>query len=210
MKNATYQPKLRHLGLLFICLSLGGYVYTTHAQGKSDGPKDVVAGHVMAGLELPTLGGVTLSEKELSGKVILVVNVASQCGFTRQYTGLQALHDKYGPQGFSVIGVPCNQFGGQEPGNAQEILDFTKSQYGINFPLLTKQNVNGGDRSPLLQRLMGQSTDSSDVRWNFEKFLIGRDGQVIDRFRSGVGPESGALVKAIESALATPAASKGP
>lgn len=148
---------------------------------------------------LTRLDGSEMQAKELDGKVLLVVNVASKCGFTPQYDGLQALHEKYESQGLVVIGVPCNQFGGQEPGKAEEIVTFCRYNYGVTFPLLEKQDVNGSERSPLYKFLVGSR---SKVMWNFEKFLVGRDGKVIDRYRSTTAPDSDKLVKAIEKALA--------
>ena len=144
------------------------------------------------------LDGTSMPASELSGKVVLVVNVASKCGFTSQYDGLQAMYDKYKDQGLVIVGVPCNQFGSQEPGKSEEIQSFCRINYGVNFPLLEKQNVNGSDRSALYQFLIGKGTP---VLWNFEKFLVGRDGQVIDRFRSMTAPDSKKLIKAVEKAL---------
>ena len=158
---------------------------------------------VFSGLKLPTLDGKTLNDDELQGRVVLVVNVASQCGYTRQYEGLQALYDRYAPQGFTILGVPCNQFGRQEPGAPEDILNFTKKRFGVSFPLLAKQDVNGAQRSELLTRLMNQSANASDVRWNFEKFLVGRNGQLLERYGSSTEPGAADLHAAIERALAS-------
>jgi glutathione peroxidase len=141
----------------------------------------------------------------LSGKVVLVVNVASQCGLTPQYTGLEALHKEYAAEGFSVLGVPCNQFGAQEPGSAQEITTFCSTNYGITFPMTEKVDVNGPARHPLYDQLTPVADGeghSGDVRWNFEKFLVGRDGRVLARFSPMVTPEDGNLRSSIRSALA--------
>jgi len=148
---------------------------------------------------LKMLDGSEMATSELGGKVVLVVNVASKCGFTKQYDDLQALHEKYQDQDLVVLGVPCNQFGGQEPGSAEEIQSFCRMNFGVSFPLLEKQDVNGSDRSALYQFLIGRGTR---VMWNFEKFLIGRDGKVISRYRSVTDPKSGRLIKAVEKALA--------
>ncbi len=157
---------------------------------------------VFRGLELQMLGGETMTEDALTGRVILVVNVASRCGFTPQYTGLQTLYSTYKDRGFLVIAVPCNQFGGQEPGDPVEIRKFVEKEYGVQFPILSKQKVKGPDRGPLFGRLAKTAVGSSrDVRWNFEKFLINRKGQVIDRFSSLTGPDSDSLIEAIERAL---------
>jgi glutathione peroxidase-family protein len=147
---------------------------------------------------LTKLDGSMLQTSDLDGKVVMVVNVASKCGFTKQYDGLQALHEKYEDQGLVILGVPCNQFGAQEPGKAEEIQSFCRLNYGVSFPLLDKQNVNGSDRSPLYKFLIGRGTP---VLWNFEKFLIGRDGKVMTRFRSTTAPDSSKLIKAVEKGL---------
>lgn len=138
------------------------------------------------------------------GKVTLVVNVASKCGLTPQYEGLEALQKKYADRGFTVLGVPCNQFMGQEPGSPEEIATFCSSTYGVTFPLTEKVDVNGENRHPLYAQLTpvadAEGADG-DIRWNFEKFLVGRDGNVIARFSPRVVPDDTALVTAIESAL---------
>jgi glutathione peroxidase len=156
---------------------------------------------IFKGLELPTLNGGTLSESDLSGKVVLIVNVASSCGYTGQYDGLQKLYADHRDKGLVVVGVPCNQFGGQESGSSEQIMSFTKDTYGVDFPLLAKQNVKGADQSPLFKRLMSASSKGGDVGWNFEKFLVGRDGKLTGRFSSGTRPDTEALMSAITKAL---------
>ena len=154
-------------------------------------------------IPLKTLKGEPTSLGEYSGKALLVVNVASKCGLTPQYTGLEAMHEKYKDRGFSVIGVPCNQFGGQEPGSADEIETFCSTSYGVTFPLLEKVDVNGEDQHPLyaeLTQVADAEGKAGDVAWNFEKFLIAPDGSVT-RFRPLVTPEDDDLVKAVEAAL---------
>jgi glutathione peroxidase len=140
----------------------------------------------------------------LSGDAILVVNVASKCGFTPQYAGLEQLHEKYRERGFSVLGVPCNQFGEQEPGSASEIAEFCRATYGVSFPMLAKTDVNGSGRHPLYSFLT-EYPDSDgiagDVEWNFEKFLLNPQGSIVGRFRPAVAPEDPALVAAIEAQL---------
>jgi glutathione peroxidase len=139
------------------------------------------------------------------GKVTLAVNVASKCGLTPQYTGLEALQKRYEDQGFSVVGFPCNQFMGQEPGSATEISEFCSTTYGVTFPLTEKIDVNGDDRHAVYQELT-KTADAEgvdgDIRWNFEKFLVDRDGAVIARFGPQIEPESDAVVGSIEAALA--------
>ncbi len=132
-----------------------------------------------------------------AGQVLLIVNVASRCGFTRQYAGLQALQDTYGPQGLAVLGVPCNDFGAQEPGSLPEIQQFCSTTYGANFTLLDKVTMAEEPYTSLTQ-----AEPAGPVAWNFEKFLIGKDGTVLARFKSNVEPDSAELKGAIEAALA--------
>ena len=132
------------------------------------------------------------------GKVVLFVNVASQCGYTPQYKGLESLYRKYKDQGLVVVGVPANNFGSQEPGSNEEIKQFCTRNYNVTFPMMAKVSVKGSDTTPLYQYL--QQT-AGEVRWNFTKFLVGKDGKVIQKFDSGVAPESAELTKAIEQAL---------
>ncbi len=137
-------------------------------------------------------------------RVVLLVNVASKCGLTPQYSGLVELQKSYGERGFSVVGVPCNQFMGQEPGTAEEIHQFCSMTYGVDFPLLDKTDVNGADRHPLYQNLVDTADAegaAGDIQWNFEKFLIGRDGAVAGRFRPRTTPDDAALVAAVEALL---------
>lgn len=154
-------------------------------------------------IPLKTLTGDDTSLADHAGKALLIVNVASKCGLTPQYTGLEALHEKYKDRGFSVIGVPCNQFGGQEPGSSEEIAEFCSATYGVTFPMLEKVEVNGDDRHPLYQELTqvpDAEGNAGDIAWNFEKFLVAPDGKVT-RFRPLVTPEDDALVSAVEEAL---------
>ena len=134
---------------------------------------------------------------DLNGQVLLAVNVASRCGFTRQYTGLQALQESYGSQGFSVIAFPCNDFGAQEPGSLDEIKQFCSTTYGVTFPVYAKVAIGEAPFSTLTQ-----AEPAGAVAWNFEKFLIGKDGTVLKRFKSNVEPDSAELKGAIEAALA--------
>jgi glutathione peroxidase len=151
-----------------------------------------------------TLGGDPTTLGEFAGQALLVVNVASKCGLTPQYEGLERLQKAYGERGFSVIGVPSNQFGGQEPGTAEEIETFCSTTYGVSFPLLEKLEVNGPGRHPLYAELTAQpdaAGEAGDVRWNFEKFLVSPGGEVVARFRPGTEPEASELVTAIEGLL---------
>ncbi|MEN6665309.1 MAG: glutathione peroxidase [Phycisphaerae bacterium] len=145
---------------------------------------------------------VTLADK-YAGKVVLIVNVASKCGFTRQYKGLQELHEQYAVKGLAIAGFPCNQFGGQEPGDNKTIREFCESKFAVKFDLFDKIDVNGDKASPLYKYLTGENVpvaDKGPVKWNFEKFLIGKDGQMIARYRSGIKPAQ--IAKDIEAALA--------
>jgi glutathione peroxidase len=133
------------------------------------------------------------------GKVLLIVNVASRCGYTPQYAGLQALYDKYKDRGLVLVGVPANNFGGQEPGTDDEIKTFCSRNYGVTFPMMSKVSVQGDDKTPLYQYL---TAEKGEVKWNFTKFLVGKDGKVMTRFDSAVKPDSAELAGAIEKALA--------
>jgi glutathione peroxidase len=134
------------------------------------------------------------------GQVLLIVNVASRCGFTRQYAGLQKLQDTYGAQGLAVLGFPCNDFGGQEPGTLSEIQQFCSTTYGASFELFDKVHATGAKTEPYTT--LTQTEPAGDVAWNFEKFLVGKDGTVVARFKSNVEPDSAELTSAIEAALA--------
>jgi len=153
---------------------------------------------------LTLLDGSDTTLDAYAGQALLVVNVASQCGFTRQYAGLEALYERYHERGLTVIGVPSNQFGAQEPGTAEEIAEFCQANFGVTFPLLAKTDVNGRDRHPLFARLteVADATGKAgDVTWNFEKFLVSPQGEVVGRFRSKVEPDDQDLVAAIEAVL---------
>jgi glutathione peroxidase len=151
-----------------------------------------------------TLAGSPSSLGDLDGKTLLIVNVASQCGLTPQYTGLEDLHKRFADRGFSVVGFPCNQFGGQEPGSAEEIAEFCSTTYGVSFPMFEKIDVNGAGRHPIYTELT-QTPDAEgeagDIQWNFEKFLIGPDGTVLRRFRPMTTPDADELVAAVEASL---------
>ena len=154
--------------------------------------------------DIAALDGAPADLHDLEGKAVLVVNVASKCGLTPQYEGLERLQKTYADQGFTVAGFPCNQFLGQEPGSAEEIQTFCSTTYGVSFPLYEKIDVNGDDRHPLYAELTEVADDdghAGDIRWNFEKFLIAPDGTVAARFAPQTDPEDPKVVEAIESAL---------
>ncbi len=155
-------------------------------------------------IAVKTLSGQDASLGDLAGNTLLVVNVASKCGLTPQYAGLQRLHDVFSERGFAVVGFPCNQFGGQEPGTPEEIGEFCSVNYGVSFPMFEKIVVNGPGRHPLYAELTAvpdQAGEAGDIQWNFEKFLVAPDGTVIARFRPLTEPEDPALVSAIEANL---------
>ena len=151
-----------------------------------------------------TLAGQPSSLAELDGKTLLVVNVASKCGLTPQYTGLEELHKRFADQGFAVVGFPCNQFGGQEPGGADEIAEFCSATYGVTFPMFEKIDVNGPQRHPIYTELTATADadgEAGDIQWNFEKFLVSPDSAVLARFRPMTAPDAPELVEAIEANL---------
>jgi glutathione peroxidase len=154
---------------------------------------------------MKSLDGKDVNLSRYAGKVVLIVNVASECGYTPQYKGLQALHDKYAKDGLVVLGVPSNDFGQQEPGSSVEIAAFCQKNYGVKFDMLAKVVVDGQDQVPLYKYLTSKETDTrfaGPVKWNFTKFLIGRHGEITARFEPAVEPEAPELAKAIEGELA--------
>jgi glutathione peroxidase len=155
-------------------------------------------------ISISTLDGKKDLLAEQKGRATLMVNVASKCGLTPQYEGLERIHEKYAPQGFSVIGFPCNQFLDQEPGTPEEIQEFCSTTYGVTFPLSEKIEVNGDGKHPLYEQLevaADAEGHTGDIRWNFEKFLVSPDGRVLARFAPQMEPESPEIVTAIEAAL---------
>lgn len=170
-------------------------------------PPAVEAGATVAGMwsiPLKSLRGQPMTLADFQGKAILVVNVASKCGLTPQYATLEALHEKYAAQGFTVVGFPCNQFGGQEPGSAEEIEEFCSTTYGVTFPMTEKIEVNGDGRHPIysaLTPIADADGHQGDIRWNFEKFLISSDGKTVTRFSPKTKPDDPALIAAVEAAL---------
>ena len=163
----------------------------------------VSAADSIYGIPLKDIDGKDTSLKPYQGKVMLVVNVASKCGFTPQYKDLEAIYQKYKDQGLTVLGFPCNQFGGQEPGTDAQIKEFCSSKYSVTFPLFDKIEVNGANRNPLYVMLAGKDSPvAGDIKWNFTKFLVSRDGKILKRFESKVKPDSPEVTQAIEAALA--------
>jgi glutathione peroxidase len=155
-------------------------------------------------IDLQTLAGAPAKFGDFAGKTVLVVNVASKCGLTPQYTGLQELHDRFAARGFTVAGFPCNQFGEQEPGSPEEITEFCSVNYGVTFPMFAKIDVNGADRHPLYTELTAvpdAEGKAGDIQWNFEKFLVDPEGKIVARFRPLTEPSATEIVEAIEGNL---------
>ncbi|MDB5313742.1 MAG: hypothetical protein JWO38_7944 [Gemmataceae bacterium] len=173
--------------ILVACAAVG-----TGEDKKVTGPLDV---------KIKGIDGKDLDLSKFKGKVVLIVNVASKCGYTKQYEGLQDLYSKYGKDGLVVLGVPSNDFGKQEPGTEEEIQKFCSSKYKVTFPLTSKVVVKGEDKAPLYKVLTAATDDKEEIRWNFEKFLIGRDGKVVGRYKSAVAPESDTLISAVKTEL---------
>lgn len=173
---------------------------------KTDGSNDVTVKHPIYSQTMKSLTGKKIDLKKYEGKVLLVVNVASECGATPQYGPLQQLHEKYSKAGLMVLGFPCNQFGAQEPGTEKEIAQFCQKNYGVEFTMFGKIDVNGEKAAPLYKYLTGNESglkgkDVGKVGWNFEKFVVSRDGKVVARFRTSTEPDSEEFVKAVETEL---------
>jgi glutathione peroxidase len=192
---------MRSTVLTVLAVALVAAVAVPASAEKKKEKKDVPAA---LNFEVKDIDGKEVELSKYAGDVVLVVNVASQCGYTPQYKDLEALHEKYHEKGLKVLGFPCNQFGKQEPGSEDEIKNFCESKFGVKFDMFSKIDVNGEHRAPLYAYLTSKDVtkDAGDVKWNFEKFLIGRNGKVIARYRSAVKPTDKKVVAAIESALA--------
>ncbi|MEW6702080.1 MAG: glutathione peroxidase [Bacteroidota bacterium] len=159
-------------------------------------------GNNISDIIVKDIDGKDVKLADYKGKVLLIVNVASKCGFTPQYTGLETIYNKYKEKGFEILAFPCNDFGGQEPGTNEEIKEFCKTKFNVTFKLFDKVKVLGNEKSPLYARLINNSvTEKGDIKWNFEKFLIDRNGNIVARFRSKVTPESEELTQTIEKEL---------
>jgi glutathione peroxidase len=185
---------------VLVGLALLASVSLVRADDKREKKVPAVLNHTMKGID-----GKDVYLSKYQGKVVLFVNVASKCGYTPQYEGLQKVYEKYQKDGFVVIGVPANEFGRQEPGTNEEIAAFCKKDYGVTFPMLAKVVVKGKDQVELYKQLTSKETNPNfggDVKWNFTKFLIGKNGEVVGRFESDVAPESEKVTKAIEAELA--------
>jgi glutathione peroxidase len=186
---------------LLVLLFAGGCSVAGSARTEETAPGVQEKGKPMKSFydfELKDITGKNVKLEAYKGKTVLVVNVASQCGYTPQYEGLQALYSKYKDQGFVILGFPANNFGSQEPGSDDEIKTFCSTKYNVTFPMFSKISVKGGDQHPLYQSL---TAEGGQVSWNFNKFLIDRNGKLIKRYDSNVEPESDTLTQAIETSL---------
>lgn len=158
--------------------------------------------NTVSDITVKTIGGESKQLNEYAGNVVLIVNVASYCGYTPQYTGLEALNQKYREAGLRILAFPCNDFGAQEPGSNTEIVEFCTTNYGVSFELFDKVHAKGSEQHPLYERLTSAVEPTGNVAWNFEKFLVSKQGEVVARFKSSVKPDSPELIAAIERELA--------
>ena len=182
---------------LLVLAALGMLMFAAFVAGE---------GKTVFDYTLNTIDGQPAPLAAYKGKIVLLVNVASRCGFTPQYTALESIYEKYKDRGFVIIGIPANNFGAQEPGTNQEIKTFCQSKYNVTFPMMSKVSVKGEDKTPLYQYLTDKSANpktGGDIQWNFTKFLVGPQGQIIARFEPKVTPDSPEVTGAIENALAS-------
>jgi glutathione peroxidase len=184
---------------LIILLFTGTQLF---AQDNSNNNKEINSMDNINGITVLDMNKKEVNLSDYNGKVLLIVNVASECGNTPQYAGLEEIYEKYHPKGFEILAFPCNDFGGQEPGTNEQIKTFCSSKYGVTFKLFDKIKVLGKDKSPLYDRLINNSvTENGDVKWNFEKFLISKEGKIVARFGNKVQPTSDEVISAIEKEL---------
>jgi len=196
------------LAALAACALLGACTSNTDESASTSTNETAMpntpAGNALYDIQLQALDGSATSLADYRGRALLMVNVASKCGLTPQYKDLELLQQTYGDRGLTVIGFPCNQFGGQEPGTPAEIQSFCTENYGVSFPLMEKLDVNGNERHPLYQLLTAvpdAKGEAGDVQWNFEKFVLSADGTTITRFRPRTAPDDPAVISAIEAGL---------
>lgn len=194
----SYKRSSLFLAIVLLgCAAMGwGLAQSAHAENPAS----------VYGFTMQNIDGKPVDLSQFRGKVTMVVNVASKCGFTPQYEGLEKIYEKYKDQGFVILGFPANNFGGQEPGTNDQIKEFCTLNYGVTFPMFAKISVKGSDKHPLYRYLTSQKTNpefGGEITWNFNKFLIGRDGTILNRFDSKVTPESETIVQSVERALAS-------
>lgn len=183
---------------LWLMLALAGSVAVAGEQTKAKGDSTMGAADYLS-IPFKTISGHDSTLADFNGKVVLVVNVASECGYTPQYAGLQKLYEQYKDSGLVVIGFPANNFGGQEPGSNEQILKFCATKFHVTFPMMAKVSVKGKDKHPLFAYLTEQSSIKGEIKWNFGKFLLDRDGELVARFDSGVAPDAPELTSRIVS-----------
>ncbi|MBI5403309.1 MAG: glutathione peroxidase [Ignavibacteriae bacterium] len=189
--------------IIFAILLLNfGFKCGDRTEGKTDNDTEMKSEQInIHDIKVKTTDGREISLSDYKGKVLLIVNVASKCGYTKQYTGLQMIYDRYKEKGFEILAFPCNDFGGQEPGTNEEIKEFCSSKYNVTFQLFDKIKVLGESKSPLYEKLV-KYEPAGDISWNFEKFLIDKEGNVTGRFKSKVKPEDEEITSLIEKETA--------
>jgi len=196
---------LKKLSILAVALFIGGLITVYGFNFVSDSiPNEVPKAKSVLDFTMKDIDGKDIKLKKYKGDVLLIVNTASKCGYTPQYEGLQAIYDEYKLQGFSVLGFPANNFGGQEPGKESEIKEFCETKYKVKFPMFAKISVKGEDQDALYEFLTAKETNpkfAGDISWNFNKFLVNRKGEIVARFSSKDTPESEAVKQAIEKEL---------
>lgn len=188
--------------LMIIAVSISAYGCSKNSETKTSSTMTEKTNDTIniAGITVKTMDGKEKLLSDYKGKVLLIVNVASKCGYTKQYDGLQKIYEQYKDKGFEILAFPCNDFGGQEPGTNEEIESFCKTNYNVSFTLFDKIKVLGGEKSPLYTKLINFEP-TGDISWNFEKFLVDKNGNVVGRYKSKVKPESEELTGAIEKLL---------
>lgn len=180
---------------------LASFIFINHTSANKNQSEVRMNGDISK-ITVKDIDGKLVKLSDYSGKVLLIVNVASKCGYTKQYAGLEQIYREYKDKGFEILAFPCNQFGGQEPGTNEEIKDFCSTKFDVTFKLFDKIDVNGKDQSALYKILTdNEITGKADIKWNFEKFLVGKDGKIIERYTSKVEPTSEELTSAIEKEL---------
>ncbi len=184
---------------VFSLLLMGGSLLSQASPSQASAAKGPMSS--LFKIPIHNAKGEKMTLEQYQGKPILLVNIATRCGFTPQLKGLEALHNRYSSQGLVVLGVPSNDFGGQTPEANEEVLSFCQSNFGVSFPVLEKVVVKGPDKHPLFQQVIAQDPAQAEIKWNFEKFLLGPDGRLVKRFLSAVEPESAELTSAIEALL---------
>jgi glutathione peroxidase len=188
--------KILFLTLLLTFLQLFAQEKTTNLQKENSSMDNI------RDITVLDMNNKKVKLSDYNGKVLMIVNVASECGYTKQYAGLEEIYKEYNPQGFEILAFPCNDFGGQEPGTNEQIQNFCSSKFGVTFKLFDKIKVLGNGKSPLYERLINNNlTEKGDVKWNFEKFLISKEGKIVSRYRSKVEPTNEELIAAIEGEL---------